>query len=757
MKKIVGLFLLAFLGFSTQLMAQKNLEEKLASLGISKEDCHDWSDSANITLPLPTCAYVNVTNIPKMPTKWGVNYHGWVELYDGNGNYFRKRAIVDLQGRGTTKFPEKNFKVAFCNDEWLEEETPDIKFGNWVTQDSYHFKAFYNDIFRGTGIICYRVYDLITSPRGEYGRVWERANIKKPDPEALCHPDAFPCLVYLNGKYWGLYSLQLKKHRKNMNMKKNTPEHIHLDGSPRILDMLNGEEDWKGYEIRNPKNLYKMNGNPYNGDGRGELIDETSEFFDLETDDEDTRKYKQNSVIVKGYIEQLRHYVYELEDMRKNKATKEEMRAAIEERFDVPSLCDYIIHNLLTNNADGLGRNLQMITYDGKKWFIVPYDLDATFGYNPVCRILFPAKNYGLGRLTARSFLTYGALRWADMYYRPEIYAHYAYLRNNGILTAESVSSLFTNWYYDIGEDNYQDEWLKWPASPCLLPDIVNEPWRKLDFSEYEYADYKSTAHYNSATTYKPGDRCKEQYRLWEAKETTTGVYPYEQVGLLDSIGRIEPWVREHLLYLDQWMHYSFESLPLSYNMQISSAGWSTICVPFQFDVPKGVTLYTVKGHNEKGELITEEVKSPEANKPYLVKGPLGLYLLSGYTEETNEMADDYLVNGAMKGCFAERYVPKGAYVLQNQDGKIGFYRVERDGQVKMGRYRAYLHFDSADAAPSMIGVDTMDNTTSISLTETAPGIVGVYDINGSSIDKMRKGVNVVKYSDGTTKKIIIK
>ena len=172
--------------------------------------------------------------------------------------------------------------------------------------------------------------------------MWERAqeNIKNPDPNARCFPDAFPCVVYMNGDFYGLYSWQLKKHRKNMNLKKNNSEHIHLHGFMNN-NFFNGAIEWDRIEVKNPKNLYDMDGKPY--DDYAELIDETSPYYNLETDDKDTRKIKETSAKVKSSILNLTHYCGQLKTLVATGASNEEVRAAIEERFDVTSLCDYIM------------------------------------------------------------------------------------------------------------------------------------------------------------------------------------------------------------------------------------------------------------------------------------------------------------------------------------------------------------------------------------------------------------------------------
>ena len=727
--------------------AQTAFEKKISDLGFS-EIVTDWSDSAEINIPKPKCAYVNVTGMTDIPPK-GFPLKGWFEVYDGNGNYFKKRILMDGQGQTSRKADKKNFEVDFCDDLWLNDSTPEITIGDWVDQDSYHFKAFYSDFLRGTGIIAYQVYDEMTNDRGEYGRMWERAleNIKNPDTNARCFPDAFPCVVYMNGKFYGLYCWQLKKHRKNMNLKKNNGEHIHLHGFMNN-NFFKGAIEWDRIEVKNPKNLYDMDGKPY--EDYAVLIDETSPYFDLETDDKDTRKIKETTAKVKSSILNLTHYNEQLKALEAKGASRVEMRAAIEERFDMTSLCDYIIHNLVTDNWDGMAHNFQFFTYDGKKWFISPYDLDNTFGhfFGGIC----PASYYYTYPLTAQTFKNYALFAWAVNYFMDEIRSRYAELRNKGVLTTENIVSLFETWYYSFGEENYRLEFERWPLSPSLFDDIPNEGWELLPFT---YKGYTSSPTYSASKEYHEGDQCRLEYRIWRATKTMMGVTPYKQIGSKDSLERVQTWMAEHLMSLDSYMKYTFESTLQTYTLQMSSVGWSSLCLPFQFAVPEGMEVYAVAGRDEKGHLLTTAVSAPEANKPYLVKAPPGNYVLTGYTEEADVSSDSYLRNGLLQGCYVERFVPRGCYVLQNHNGTKGFYRVSEDGSVKIGPNRAYLTIDGEDLEADEYTLDGGDVTIARQMNAEDSQIVGIFDMGGQRQDKLRKGLNLVRYSDGTTIKMM--
>lgn len=314
-------------------MWAQTFEEKLVQLGIVKAEQTDWSEEAEVTLPEPNCAYVNITNISSMPTTKEDDMHAYMEVYDCNGNYFKKCVILNAQGNSSLAHAKKNISVDFCGDEWDEDNVPSFSIGDWVKQDSYHLKAYFTDYFRGTATVGYKLYDEICKDRG---RLWTRApegSIKAKDlnEKARCYPDGFPCVIYLNGNFYGLYSWQLKKNKDNMNMKKGTETHIHLDGNLRDSYLWRGTIEWTAFEIRNPKTLYTMDGAKYDGDNPLELIDETSEYYDLDTDDEKVKANKQLSAKVKQYIITLSGYYNQLKELEDNGASQETIKNKFED------------------------------------------------------------------------------------------------------------------------------------------------------------------------------------------------------------------------------------------------------------------------------------------------------------------------------------------------------------------------------------------------------------------------------------------
>lgn len=334
---------------------------------------NDLSESKKIKLAEPVYGYVNFSGFEKMPTTKQADLEGWMEFFDGDGNYFKKRVIVNAQGSSSLGFPKKNIGIDICEDEWVGDATTDVTFGDWVKQDSFHLKAYYTDYFRGVAVAAYRLFDDIIADHGDMAHPWQRAGVADADDKARCHPDGFPVGVYLNGEFYGVFSWQLKKHRKNMGMTKDLAEHIHLDGTFSD-EIFKGNIDWTLFEIRNPKTLYCMDGSKYDGDKPQEIIDETSEFFDA------SNKGHVLSAKVKQHIVRMTTRVPVLLQYRQEGRSEEEIREELSRYFDVQGLIDYTVFSSVTNNVDGWVKNWQWTTYDGEKWYVNPYDLDMTFG-----------------------------------------------------------------------------------------------------------------------------------------------------------------------------------------------------------------------------------------------------------------------------------------------------------------------------------------------------------------------------------------
>jgi len=648
--------------FYTFSLGQSEFDEKISELGLSEDSLTDWSDETTIALDEPQYAYANIL-CDTLPTSKTDNIHAYIDLYDNNGNYFQKKVILNLQGDSDIK---NNFSVSFCEDEWIGEITPSITFGDWVAQDEFHLKGFYGDGLRGTSEIAYQLYAQIT----------ERDN---------CYPKAFPMSLYINGDFYGIMAWQLKKHRDNMGLNKKTAANVWLDGTLNDKKLFRDTIEWTKFEVRNPKGLYNMDGTEYDGDTPLEIIDSTSVYYT------GTNKMIRSNQ-AKQYIIALSHYYSELKALEDGGATTEEMRAAINAKFDVPELINYMIFSLVSSNYDGFSKNWQWFTYDGIKWTVAPYDCNLTFGYNEEGTSLWPAsqssKKYDYKMENVDSN---GPMYWIKNYFWEDLKERYAELRDSGIISSSNIANLYINWHNRIGNENYSEEWEAWPESPCV-------------------------------------------------------------VNFTESTDRFEGWTTDRIALEDFYLGYTPDSL--SYTLTISSAEWSTLCVPFAFEIPENINIYTVSGlENDGSTLALEEVFSTNAYKPYMVYGPAGDYTfyantVSSSTEETSD-----LTNGLLTGCIIDTYAPVNSYVLQNQNSIIGFYPVNTTNTILVPAYHAYLNLPGSNQVRFRI-----HRPNSIRSIEQKYDVEqSIYKYWGQKTNELSSGVNIVRQSDGTYKIIIIK
>ena len=495
----------------------------------------DLSLSADIKLDEPRLSYVNLTGLTSMPTSKSSIINCWMEFYDGAGHYFKKRVSIHAQGGYSLSLPKKNFACEFYEDEW-KESTTDIRFGDWVKQDAFHFKAFYTDFSRGLGEMGYKMFARVVEDRKPY---WERGGYVK-DSRARCFPDGFPCIVYLNGRFYGIFAWQLKKHRKNMNMEKHEACHIHLDGKTNDDNLFHGHVRWGQFEVRNPKDLYTKSGAVYDGDSPKELLGEIDS--NMTDDKKDVVEAKKRSIQVKEAILRLSNYHAELEMIEKSGV--EALKARFEECFELESLLDYVVFYYFQANGDGSLKNWQWFTYDGYKWLVTPYDLDQTLGlglYGQVRPANFPIE-----------YLTSGPFYWLDKYYRNEIKQRWHQLRNGGIISGETFVPIAIDWCERVGDSFYDLERQKWPESPCYCEAICRRGWKTSE----RWDLYDRTAEYNDGTTYYPGDLAKLEGRLWEATDIVKRINPIVRNACPDSLARLVAWIPERISFLDQYFNY---------------------------------------------------------------------------------------------------------------------------------------------------------------------------------------------------------
>jgi hypothetical protein len=352
-------------------------------------------------------------------------------LPGGQGNLFTCKALVAWQGHITIGYPKKNLKM-----DLLDESGNSVKLfiGKWVPQDSFHFKADYNDATKSRQITSYRIYEQMRQTREWNKRrpFYYYSDFAAWSPElnnetgALCHPDGFPCEIYINGDWYGLFMFQLSKHRSNYLMNKSNQNHLCIQiAEPGVS--LGGSENiyWPYWEIRNPK---------ISGYNEGDI--------------------PADGLLVKEKFEELNDWVRTVTTY----TTKEE----IEQHLIIEFWIDWFILVFFTGNKDVVSNNDMYCSWDGGlHWAVVPYDFDNTFGmWTGNVEGTYPLYDTGI---------VFGNLWNAiKVIYAEEIKERISELYSKNILTAENVVSMASDNMETIGLERLKKEYEKWPNAPSL-------------------------------------------------------------------------------------------------------------------------------------------------------------------------------------------------------------------------------------------------------------------------------------------------
>lgn len=183
------------------------------------------------------------------------------------------------------------------------------------------------------------------------------------------------------------------------------------------------------------------------------------------------------------------------------------------------------------------------------------------------------------------------------------------------------------------------------------------------------------------------------------------------------------------------YVHLGYDAASLAVN---SAAKYGTFCAPFDVTIPAGVTAYIIGGIAENGKLtLVEQKNTIPAHTPVIV-----------YSESTTDInavqfgvaTSSTATSKYLTGVYTDTKAPLGSYVLQNQNGRVGFYHVEGT-QPWVRANRAYL------TVPASANVKAfyMDDATAIqTVEELLSGKAEIYDLAGRRQQKLQKGINIV-------------
>lgn len=194
---------------------------------------------------------------------------------------------------------------------------------------------------------------------------------------------------------------------------------------------------------------------------------------------------------------------------------------------------------------------------------------------------------------------------------------------------------------------------------------------------------------------------------------------------------------------------------PTIVNMTITDAKYATFVTPYAVTAPQGVTVYRCFNVQADRQLIlAQQSATISANIPVILysENPVS-QTFSGVAQSTASTPKI----GLLTGVYSDTPAPKGSYVLQNIDGVTGFYKVV-DAIPTVKANRCYITLPTSSSA-KMLSFATEEEETAINAINalTSGKIETIYNASGVRQSSLQKGMNIVKMSDGSVQKILVK
>ena len=241
--------------------------------------------------------------------------------YDNGKTNYEGYANLKIQGTSSLVYEKKNYTIKLYEDEALETKLK-IDLG-WGKQNKYCLKANWIDKTHARNIVGARISSKIQAKYNLFDDTPNHGLI-----------DGFPIEIYINGEFLGLYTLNIPKDAWMFNMDEDNPDHLVLVGDAWTKSVFFQEEaTWDG--------------------SWGVEVGETN--------DENLDK-----------LNRLIKFVKESSD--------EEFKNNINDYLNLDALLNYYVISEYFYLPDNMGKNMLLVTYDGKIWYPSLYDLDTSFG-----------------------------------------------------------------------------------------------------------------------------------------------------------------------------------------------------------------------------------------------------------------------------------------------------------------------------------------------------------------------------------------
>lgn len=338
--------------------------------------------------------------------------------YYSEGITFNTSATLKYQGSSSLGYPKKNFNIQFLNEKGKKNKIKLVD--SWGKQSKYTLKANYIDYSQARNVVSAKIF----------GDVLHSRNIED-ELNSLVNGgaiDGYPILMYINGEYQGLYTLNIPKDKWLFNM----------DDSDTLKEAMLFGNDWT-----NSVALYEH------------VAADFSNGWELEfcsTEDE--------ALGTSWVVDSFNNFIDFI-----NNTTDQEFIENINSYTSLSRVIDVMIYTNLTCAMDNTSKNLLWVTYDGIKYIPSLYDMDDTYG------LIWDGNDYYGYNAGIGSNALYDRI-WS--LFKEDVVNRYNELRNT-IYTKDYIVNKFETFFNSISSIVRVADDLKWTLVPSQDTNNINQ------------------------------------------------------------------------------------------------------------------------------------------------------------------------------------------------------------------------------------------------------------------------------------------
>lgn len=336
---------------------------------------------------------------------------------------------IKVQGTSTERWPKKNWSLKFYSDKNRSEKLL-IKIGDSVASDQWIAKAEWLDPTMLRNALSYRLWEAMVKsrnvfPQYEVDHAWLGKDnmLEGVQTCAQGFPKSHPIHVKVNGEHYGISMLILGHDPRNFNIDKNNPEHVYME-----FDARGGYTDLQTWE-------------KFSAEGIGEWL----EGYQPQTED---------------FSEEQRAAIDALGAMLNGSQSNFEKN--FDKYLDKVNMIDMLLFLEMIYDWDAVSQDIEMVTYNLGKWYMLPWDKDTAFGMwwdgtglikNSATKLLIDYQKEN--PIQKPWYKTYHA-------FKPEVEARYAQLRRDNIFSVQGLYELAGTITKKIPEEMWAAEKARW-------------------------------------------------------------------------------------------------------------------------------------------------------------------------------------------------------------------------------------------------------------------------------------------------------